>query len=101
MTPAGTAPATAPAPAATQAGGGPGGPAVDVLPAAQAAATPAVELPVPQYRATQALRGAGDLESAGESSISGGYLVALAASALAGSALLVVRALRRASVRRR
>jgi hypothetical protein len=98
VTPAGTAPATAPA--TPQAGRGAGGPAVDVLPAAQAAAAPVVELPVPEYRATQALRGAGNLESAGGSSIAGGYLVALAASALAGSALLVVRALRRASVRR-
>ncbi|HEY4602904.1 MAG TPA: zinc-dependent metalloprotease family protein [Blastococcus sp.] len=49
----------------------------------------------PEHRGTRAFRDTGDLAPAGDSSTVGGFVVALTASALAGSALLVVRVLRR------
>jgi M6 family metalloprotease-like protein len=49
----------------------------------------------PEHRGTRAFRDTGDLAPAGNPSTVGGFVVALTASAFAGSALLVVRVLRR------
>jgi hypothetical protein len=90
VTPSGSA-APAAAPAHRSSGESP-----RVLPAATAPeVVGSPQLSAPEYRGAQTLPGAPQLEPAAGSTSTGGFVVALAASVLAGAALLMVRVLRK------
>jgi hypothetical protein len=97
-----TPPVAAPAPAARPAPAAPGTvlPGSDDAAAAVPQAGDAAGFWGPPYDGLHALRSSPALESAADSSSGTGLLVGFAAAALAASALLVVRGMRRLRIRR-